>query len=209
MGRRERRKEAVRRALLDAAITLFTERGIHAARVEDITEHADLGKGAFYNYFPSKDALVAELLHEGVDLLEREYLVGAATASTQSERIANVVGSHNAFFDEHPQYVLLFHQARGLLTLGRGGSDRMREVFGDYLRRIGALLEHPDPARPWSEDDRADFAAAVVGAIAGYRSYRLAAGHPPHAATIASVMTSGLPQLIRDRAGSPRGSEDT
>jgi len=197
-GRRERRKEVVRRALLDAAIALFAERGIHATRVEDITERADLGKGAFYNYFVSKDSLVAELLHEGIELLESRYLKDVDRRASQAERASSLVELHDRFFGDHPQYLLLFHQARGLLQLERGSSERLREVFADYLRRIGALLEPSAPAA-WSEDDRTDLAAAVVGAIAGYRSFRLAAGLAPRVATLGGLVAGGLPALVRDR----------
>lgn len=197
-GRRERRKEAVRRALLDAAIALFAERGIHTTRVEDITERADLGKGAFYNYFVSKDSLVAELLHEGIELLEGSYLDRIDRAAAEADRIASLVELHDRFFEEHPQYLLLFHQARGLLQLERGSSDRLREVFADYLRRIGAHLA-PAGGEPWGPTEAADLAAAVVGAIAGYRSFRLAAGLSPRVATVGGLVGGGLPALLRAR----------
>ena len=67
--RRQRKKETTRKALLDAAIALMAERGLYATRIEDITERADLGKGAFYNYFLSKDALVAALAKAGLNAL--------------------------------------------------------------------------------------------------------------------------------------------
>ena len=41
--------------LLRAAEAAFTERGLAAARVEDITERAGVSKGAFYLHFQSKD----------------------------------------------------------------------------------------------------------------------------------------------------------
>lgn len=196
-GRRERRKELVRRALLDAAAQLFAERGIGATRVEDITERADLGKGAFYNYFQSKDSLVAELLHEGIAILEERYLHSIEGARGSDERLANFIRLHDRFFEEHPQYLSLFHQARGVLKLERGGSERLRDVFVDYLHRIGKLI-HPlggDPSTP--ADDVVDLAAAVTGAIAGYRSYRLAANLPPNISTLTNLVTSGFSSFVR------------
>ncbi|MCL5286590.1 MAG: TetR/AcrR family transcriptional regulator, partial [Acidobacteria bacterium] len=54
-GRRERRRAETREKLFRAALALFAERGFHAVTVEDITEAADVGKGTFFNYFPSKE----------------------------------------------------------------------------------------------------------------------------------------------------------
>jgi AcrR family transcriptional regulator len=57
-GRRERRRQETRERLFRAALRLFAQRGFLATKVEDITEAADVGKGTFFNYFPSKEHLL-------------------------------------------------------------------------------------------------------------------------------------------------------
>jgi AcrR family transcriptional regulator len=57
-GRRERRKQETLHKLMTAAIQLFATQGYANTAVEDITEKADVGKGTFFNYFPTKDALL-------------------------------------------------------------------------------------------------------------------------------------------------------
>lgn len=57
-NRRERRSAEIRERLFRAAITLFSEKGFTETTVEDITEAADVGKGTFFNHFPSKDHLL-------------------------------------------------------------------------------------------------------------------------------------------------------
>src|SRR5207253_9675765 len=59
LGRRERRAAETRERLFRAALRLFEERGFSATTVEDITEAADVGKGTFFNYFPSKEHIIA------------------------------------------------------------------------------------------------------------------------------------------------------
>lgn len=54
-GRRARRRAETREHLFRAALRLFAERGFFATTVADITEAADVGKGTFFNYFPSKE----------------------------------------------------------------------------------------------------------------------------------------------------------
>ena len=58
LTRRERHSAAVRQRLFDAAMRLFAERGFTETTVEDITNAADVGKGTFFNYFPSKEELL-------------------------------------------------------------------------------------------------------------------------------------------------------
>jgi AcrR family transcriptional regulator len=57
--RRERRHVEIREKLFRAALRLFTEKGFAEVTVEEITNAADVGKGTFFNYFPSKDHILA------------------------------------------------------------------------------------------------------------------------------------------------------
>ena len=57
-GRRERRTTETRERLFRAALDLFAIKGFNETTVEDITEAADVGKGTFFNYFPSKDHIL-------------------------------------------------------------------------------------------------------------------------------------------------------
>jgi len=59
MGRRERRAAETRLRLFRCALQLFAERGFPNVTVEDITEAADVGKGTFFNYFDSKEGVLA------------------------------------------------------------------------------------------------------------------------------------------------------
>jgi AcrR family transcriptional regulator len=56
--RRERRKAETYERLLRAALRLFAARGLEGTTVEQITEAADVGKGTFFNYFPTKEHIL-------------------------------------------------------------------------------------------------------------------------------------------------------
>ena len=57
-NRRERRSLELRERLIRAALDLFAKQGFAETTVEDITNAADVGKGTFFNYFPSKDHIL-------------------------------------------------------------------------------------------------------------------------------------------------------
>jgi TetR/AcrR family transcriptional regulator, cholesterol catabolism regulator len=67
----------IRRAeLLDRALTLFVERGYDNVSLNDLIADAGVSKGAFYHWFPSKDALIAAL----ADRSAREQLAAIERA---------------------------------------------------------------------------------------------------------------------------------
>ena len=57
-SRRERRSLELRERLFRSALDLFAQKGFAETTVEDITNAADVGKGTFFNYFPSKDHML-------------------------------------------------------------------------------------------------------------------------------------------------------
>lgn len=67
-GRVARRQRRNREALIRAACTVMTEKGIDASTMLEIAELADVGAGTVYNYFKSKDelaiAVLEEMMHE-------------------------------------------------------------------------------------------------------------------------------------------------
>jgi AcrR family transcriptional regulator len=69
-GRRERHRAEIRERLFRAALRLFAERGYLQTTVEDITEAADVGKGTFFNYFPTKEHVLGTFGAERIAAIE-------------------------------------------------------------------------------------------------------------------------------------------
>ena len=63
-ARAERRRAQRRRAILEAAMRVFREKGYHQASVHDIIDEARIARGTFYLYFTSKQELFGELVAE-------------------------------------------------------------------------------------------------------------------------------------------------
>jgi len=65
---RKEREEAFRRNLvLDAAESLFAEKGFDGTTVADIAEHSELAKGSLYHLFQSKEEIIAGIIGRKLD----------------------------------------------------------------------------------------------------------------------------------------------
>jgi AcrR family transcriptional regulator len=79
-GRRERRAAETRIKLFRSALALIAERGLADVTVEDITEAADVGKGTFFNYFPTKEHVLGVMAEIQLGKLEEAAASVAAGA---------------------------------------------------------------------------------------------------------------------------------
>ncbi len=91
LSRRERKKLETRQSLLAAAMALFHEKGYDATPIEEITERADVAKGTFFNYFPSKEALLAELGLWRVEQLRAALDVKAGAPASPVARLKRLL----------------------------------------------------------------------------------------------------------------------
>jgi AcrR family transcriptional regulator len=65
---REEKSERSRRAVLDAALYLFSRQGYRATAVRDIARRARVSTGNLYHHFPDKEAIFLALLDEYLEL---------------------------------------------------------------------------------------------------------------------------------------------
>lgn len=65
-----RRREAMRRRLLESAMLVFAEKGVDASVIDDVISTAGVSRGTFYKYFASnRDLMVAASEELGRELL--------------------------------------------------------------------------------------------------------------------------------------------
>jgi len=64
--KRERRKEARPGELLDAALSLFVEKGYAATKVEEVAQRAGVSKGTLFLYFSSKEELFKAVVRQNI-----------------------------------------------------------------------------------------------------------------------------------------------
>jgi AcrR family transcriptional regulator len=88
--------DARREQILDAAIVCFSREGFHRATMQDVVSESGMSPGAIYNYFASKDEIIAAIAS---DRLHKERLLFDAARNEHSFAAA-VTLLRDAYFGE-------------------------------------------------------------------------------------------------------------
>ncbi|MFJ3778215.1 TetR/AcrR family transcriptional regulator [Streptomyces sp. NPDC090075] len=140
---RQVRAELTRERILTAAAHVFAEYGYAAGTTNRIAEQARISIGSLYQYFPNKDAILAELMVRHIDRgtwtqADRLDLSPGSLETTVRALVHDAIDNHR----DDPQLLrIMIEEARlsqDLLdTIERHGRQRVAQVR-DLLAR------HPD-----------------------------------------------------------------
>ena len=129
--------------IIDAALAIFGERGLSAARLEDIAKRAGLSKGTIYLYFPNKEELFREVIrHTIIAQIERaEHELVAAAQQSAADTLAQFVRGYWGFL-RSPNFAAMYRLIHAELgnfpDLARFYA---REVIERVLRLITGIIE--------------------------------------------------------------------
>ena len=105
--RQERDREAVHRAILDAARELFVSEGYRNVSIRKIAEKIEYSPAAIYGYFPSKDDIFYALAEEGFRLIysrdDAALLDAEFDPAKPLDRITTIFWRLYEFSRQHPQ----------------------------------------------------------------------------------------------------------
>lgn len=92
------KSEQTRARILEAALTVFRERGFEAATMREIAAQAGMAVGAAYYYFDSKDALVLAFYDQAQQKIAPQVERILAAAKTFDQRVRGIIGLKFAHF---------------------------------------------------------------------------------------------------------------
>jgi AcrR family transcriptional regulator len=139
INRRERRSAELRERLFRSALALFASKGYAETTVEDITEAADVGKGTFFNYFPSKEHILTAFGE--MQLAKLESVISEAQKSDQPmpEVLRTLVLRMTEEPIRNPAIVRALLQANLTSVPVRG---EMLRIHDQNRRLISRLIRH-------------------------------------------------------------------
>jgi AcrR family transcriptional regulator len=130
-----------RKALLDAALDEFAERGYREASVERVAERAGYSKGAVYWHFDGKPGLFLALLEERLDAAMREMIALLESAPADQDMSDESSRRFGATLARNRDLLLLEHEYWSQAVRDRELRERYAGRQAELRRALGAALE--------------------------------------------------------------------
>ncbi len=158
---RQQRSTDTVNVILEAAARVLERHGLAGFTTNAVAERAGVSIGSLYQYFPSKEALTATLIHRETSTLIENAAAAFDEASGRAA-LSGLIAAAVKHQLRRPVLARLLDFEEGRLPLGketRDVTDRLSAIVAEILRR-------PDlPRQPDIEVASADIIALVKGLI--------------------------------------------
>lgn len=133
---RKKRADERRGQLLEAARTVFSSKGYHAATVEDITKAAGVAKGTFYLYFSKKREIFYELIAQFFEMVTQVGMSVAEEVRSPQDLFERVERASR-------RLARLFQDNRDLVRLtyreSMGMDDKLETMVRQFYRGMAQV----------------------------------------------------------------------
>jgi AcrR family transcriptional regulator len=128
---------SMRECILDAAVQLFAEYGYHAAPLRDIARIAGIQAASIYHHYPSKQALLVEImethmqrLNSSTERIIREY-------TNPLQQLHEVIGNHIRMHTTYKaEFFIIDTEIRSLEGGNRSAILSLRHTYDALLQEI-------------------------------------------------------------------------
>ncbi len=131
--------------ILAAAAAIFSSKGFHHASIGDIADAAGIGKGTVYEYFPSKDALLKEVVHLSCTRYLGRLRKKMAFNNTFIDKLNGFIDYHNEVVHENIKMAEMMLQYNGpglkaeMKTVVKSMIQQMRTEVTGVIQEIFVL----------------------------------------------------------------------
>ncbi|MFK0270447.1 TetR/AcrR family transcriptional regulator [Pseudomonas asiatica] len=195
-GVRSRQKELRRKAIIDCAASLFAEQGFAGTTVEQIAAEAVVSVATVFNYFGSKQQIVAEIIRDADEAAIVDALAGIDEFDDPLDALC-YIDTQNIL---HTLNVLPVSVWRELLPLMFAPDtpfyEAYRSLVGSFMTHIRDLIDEMAKKGRWRPNVDPDICVQIWMDISHMQLFRLVAMDVPdiegHKAYVRKAMTALL-----------------
>jgi TetR/AcrR family transcriptional regulator, fatty acid metabolism regulator protein len=180
-----------RERILEAALGLFSRKGYHDTRMDEIVADSNTSKGSIYFHFPNKERLFLALMDQFADLLERRIREAIAQEAEGMQRVnAALIACLDTFGRYRYPAKIMLVQAVGL---GSVFESKRLEVNDRFAGLIRSYLDEAVAKNEIEPVDTEIVSHAWMGAIYSVMIRWVYTGEPEPQ----HILTVMLPLLLR------------
>jgi len=130
-----------RELILTTAAEMFARKGLRATTVRGIADAVGVLSGSLYHHFPSKDAIVDEVLSRYLDEIRARYAVVLASDKGPAERLHDLIVASLEIAEEQPHATAIYqNEAQYLREMAGFGNiqSAAAEIQQTWLQVIAA-----------------------------------------------------------------------
>jgi len=136
LGKRDQTKILNRQQILEAAKTLFAEKGFEATNVRDIINESNLSPGTFYNYFQSKEEIFEVLTDEIIKEVRTQIQASYKNVKMDRAEINKALRQFFQIFLGNPRLMKFLSRNQSYLR-----ELRSKGRFDDMLKDLEKALD--------------------------------------------------------------------
>lgn len=181
--------EANRRAVIDAALDVLAASGAEGFTMQAVATQADLSLRSLYNYFDTRERLLAEVFSVLVKVSQHEVEVSTPPDWDPMQRLKGFVAAHFDVFAAQRRHMALLLALRGVAEL----DERVQAIRAWRRRTLRQLLR--DCGLRGAPLERAAAAAFALTSFASYTSLTddLSLDHDEALKTVSHALRCLLP----------------
>jgi len=153
-----------RQRILEAAISVFANKGYSNATIADVAKKAKIASGTVYLYFQNKDDLLVKCMHELMDSKLTEIKAEIENSPSAREAIYLFFVKHIELFTKNPDF------ARFMVVEIRQSAEFYERYpsfnpLNEYIEYVQALAEKAVLEKSMKDLDPRALALLIIGAM--------------------------------------------
>ena len=165
-------KKAKKMEILQAAIQVFSQKGVANTKMIDIATAASIGKGTIYEYFPSKEDIFITGFQHFFDGFEEMVAASIKKNDNPEQQLETLIRtSLNTFFGSHADFagIILEFWAEGIRAKDDAVTNaiNLKQVYQSYRTMIVQILNAGIEQGIFRKLDPVPYASFLIGAMDG------------------------------------------
>ena len=116
LSRKEKDKLRHREEILEAALSLFSDKGFHNVSMQDIANESEFGVGTLYHFFEGKEQLFLELMEAGIKKIGQLLIPILDSNQEEQKKLSEFIRVHVDMIEGNVEFIKLYISQYGMST---------------------------------------------------------------------------------------------